>query len=60
MLVAKGFVQRAGIDFNEVYKPITILETIRILVAIATCKGCKMHQLNVKSYFLKGPLEKEV
>lgn len=60
MLVAKGFLQRPGIDFNEVYAPIYRLETIRIIVEIAKNKGWKMHQLDVKFIFLNGPLEEEV
>ncbi|GAU51473.1 hypothetical protein TSUD_95880 [Trifolium subterraneum] len=59
-LVARGFLQKAGIDFNEVYAPVARLETIRIVVAIAAYNGWKMHQLDVKSAFLNGPLEEEV
>ncbi|PNX54537.1 putative copia-type polyprotein, partial [Trifolium pratense] len=44
-LVARGFLQKAGIDFNEVYAPVARLETIRIVVTIAAYNGWKMHQL---------------
>ncbi|GAU44851.1 hypothetical protein TSUD_112250 [Trifolium subterraneum] len=59
-LVSRGFLQKAGIDFNEVYAPVARLETIRIVVAIAAYNGWKMHQLDVESAFLNGPLEEEV
>lgn len=59
-LVARGFLQKPGIDFNEVYTPVAILETIRIVVSKATYRGWKMHQLDVKSAFLNVPLKEEV
>lgn len=59
-LVAKRFLQRSGIDFSEVYAPFSRLETIKVVVAIATSKRCKIHQLDVKSSFLNGPLENGV
>ena len=58
--MARGFLQKPGIDFDEVYAPVTRIETIRIIVSIAACRGWKMHQLDVKSAFLNGPLEEEV
>ncbi|RDX90112.1 Copia protein, partial [Mucuna pruriens] len=58
--VAKGFLQKARIDYGEVYAPIAKIETIRLVVAIAINTGWSMHQLDVKSTFLNGPLEEEV
>lgn len=58
-LVARGFLQKLGIEFNEVYAPVARLETIRVVVAIATYKGWKMHQLDIKSTFFNGLLNKE-
>ncbi|GAU44417.1 hypothetical protein TSUD_100640 [Trifolium subterraneum] len=59
-LVAKGFLQKQGLDFNEVFAPVARLETIRLVVAITSYRGWSMHQLDVKSAFLNGPLDEEV
>ena len=59
-LVARGFLQKPGIDSDEVYVPVARIETIGIVVSIAACRGWKIHQLNIKSAFLNGPLEEEV
>ncbi|GKE14626.1 ribonuclease H-like domain, reverse transcriptase, RNA-dependent DNA polymerase [Tanacetum coccineum] len=59
-LVAKGYVQKSGIDFVEVFTPIDRLETIRLLITLAAEKGWKIHQLDVKMAFLHGDLKEEV
>ena len=59
-LVAKGFLQKAGIDYGEVYTPVARIETVRLVVALATNEDWSLHQLDVKSAFLNGPLEEEV
>lgn len=59
-LVAKGFIQRPGIDFNEVYTLVERLEIIRTVVEFATYKGCKINHLKLKSIFLDGPLKEEI
>jgi len=59
-LVAKSFLQKAGIDYGEVYAPVARIETIRFVVAIATNANWSLHQLDVKSAFLNGPLDEEV
>ena len=59
-LVAKGFLQKAGIDYGEVYAPVARIETVKFVVAIATNANWSMHQLDVKSAFLNGPLEEEI
>lgn len=60
VLVAKGFLQKPGIDFNKVNTLFSILETIRVVVEIVSYKEWKMHQLEVKFVFLNGPPEEEV
>jgi len=59
-LVAKGFMQKAGVNYGEVYAPVAIIETVRLVVAMATNESWILHQLDVKSVFLNGPLQEEV
>jgi hypothetical protein len=59
-LVAKGYVQRRGIDFEEVFAPVARLETVRLLIAIAAQEGWQVHHMDVKSAFLNGDLVQEV
>jgi hypothetical protein len=59
-LVAKGYSQVEGLDFDETYAPIARLESIRILLAYANYHGFKLYQMDVKSAFLNGPIKEEV
>ena len=59
-LVARGFMQKAGMDYFEVYAPVARLETVRLIVAITCGSNWPMHHLDVKSAFLNGPLDEEV
>jgi hypothetical protein len=59
-LVAKGYSQVKGLDFDETYAPVARLESIRILLAYATYHGFKIYQMDVKSAFLNGPIKEEV
>jgi hypothetical protein len=59
-LVAQGFSQKEGIDYEETFAPVARLEAIRILLAFSVAKGFKLHQMDVKSAFLNGVLEEEV
>ncbi|KAL5216285.1 hypothetical protein ABZP36_007686 [Zizania latifolia] len=56
-LVAQGFCQKEGIDFEETFAPVARLESIRILLAFAASKGFKLFQMDVKSAFLNGFIE---
>jgi hypothetical protein len=59
-LVAKGYSQVEGLDFNETFAPVARLESIRILLAYATHYDFKIYQMDVKSAFLNGPIKAEV
>ena len=59
-LVAKGFLQRHGLDYDEVFAPVARIETIRLVVSLASYHCWPIHQMDVKSAFLNGPLEEEV
>jgi hypothetical protein len=60
LLVAKGYSQVEGLDFDETYAPVARLESIRILLAYAIYHGFKLYQMDVKSAFLNGPIKEEV
>jgi hypothetical protein len=53
-LVAQGYCQKEGIDYEETFAPIARLEANRILLAFAASKGFKLFQIDVKSAFLNG------
>jgi len=59
-LVAKGYKQREGIDYGEVFAPVARLETIRLMILLVTQHRWKIYQLDVKSAFLNGFLEEEI
>ncbi|XP_017415990.1 uncharacterized protein LOC108326897 [Vigna angularis] len=59
-LVAKGYSQEEGIDYNETYAPVGRLEAIRILLAIALVMRFKLYQMDVRSAFLNGYIKEEV
>ena len=59
-LVAQGFCQKEGIDYDETFAPVAHLEALRILLAFAASKGFKLQQMDVKSAFLNRFLEEEV
>jgi hypothetical protein len=57
-LVAKGYVQEQGIDFNEVFAPVARLDIVHAILALAASRRWQV--LDVKSAFLNGELEEEV
>ena len=59
-LVAQGFTQTQGLDYNEVFSPVARSSTIRGLLAIANHKDWDIHQMDVKAAFLNSELDYEV
>ncbi|GKF49957.1 retrovirus-related pol polyprotein from transposon TNT 1-94, partial [Tanacetum coccineum] len=59
-LVAQGFRQEEGIDFEESFAPVARIEAIRIFVANAAHKNMIIYQMDVKTDFLNGDLKEEV
>jgi Reverse transcriptase (RNA-dependent DNA polymerase) len=59
-LVAKGCKQKHDIDYDEVFAPVARLNIVRMLISLIANHSWKLHQLDVKSAFLNGILEKEV
>src|SRR6266511_3641668 len=59
-LVAKGFRQVQGIDYDENFSPVAMLKSVRIMLAIATFYDYEIWQMDVKTAFLNGFLEEEL
>ena len=59
-VVAKGFSQVEGVDYDQTFSPTVRFESIRQLVAMGASKGMNVHQLNVTTTFLYAPLEEVV
>nr|GFB04643.1 retrovirus-related Pol polyprotein from transposon TNT 1-94 [Tanacetum cinerariifolium] len=59
-LVARGYRQEEGIDFEESFALVARLEDIRIFLAYATHKNMVVYQMDVKTAFLNGNLREEV
>ncbi|GKE49509.1 retrovirus-related pol polyprotein from transposon TNT 1-94 [Tanacetum coccineum] len=59
-LVARGYRQEEGIDFEESFAPVAILEAIRIFLVFAAYMNMVVYQIDVKTAFLNGTLREEV
>ena len=57
-LVAKGFTQTYDVDYTETFAPVEKLNTIRVLLSLATNLNWPLHQFDIKNVFLNGELEK--
>ncbi|GAA0160579.1 transmembrane signal receptor [Lithospermum erythrorhizon] len=59
-LVAQGYTQVEGVDFEETFAPVARLEAIRLLLALACLLKFKLYQMHVKTAFLNGFVQEEV
>lgn len=59
-LVAQGFTQKFGADYDETFSPVVRLESLRTLIALSVQQGLQLHQVDVTTAFLNGKLEEEV
>nr|GEU93740.1 hypothetical protein [Tanacetum cinerariifolium] len=59
-LVAVGYSQQEGIDYDETFAPVARIETIRLFLAYAAHKDFKVYQMDVKTTFLNSTLKEEV
>ena len=59
-LVAQGFSQCPGVDFNELYTPVVRYDLLRLLMALAVKNKWSSMQLDIKAVFLYGNLKEEI
>jgi hypothetical protein len=59
-LIARGYSQTYGIDYDETFAPVAKMNTVRVMISCATNFGWPLHQLDVKNEFLHGDLQEEV
>ncbi|GJW65196.1 integrase, catalytic region, zinc finger, CCHC-type containing protein [Tanacetum coccineum] len=59
-LVAKGYRQEEGINFEELFAPVARIKAIQIFIANAASKNMTIYQMDVKTSFLNGELKEEV
>ena len=59
-LVAQGFTQKYGTDFDETFCPVVRQESLRLLMALSVQHGLTLHQFDVTTAFLNGTLDEEV
>ena len=59
-LVAKGYSQQAGVEFEETYSPVARYTTIRTVLAIANQLDLELHQMDVQTAVLNGELQEEI
>jgi len=59
-LVARGFFQIPGIDYNETFAPVVRLETIRAILSLAVEEDWEIQQMDIKGAYLNGDLKEEI
>ena len=59
-LVARGIIQKEGVDFTEVFSPVVKHSSIRMLLSIIALTDMELDEMDVKTTFLHGKLEEEI
>jgi len=59
-LVAQGFAQRYGQDYDETFCPVAWFESVRTVIALAAKYGLKLHQMDITTAFLNGDLKESI
>ena len=59
-LVIKGYKQTEGLDYFNTYFPVTIINSIRIVLETTALRNLDIHQMDVKTYFLNGDLDEGI
>jgi hypothetical protein len=59
-LVAQGFVQQEGVDYDDAFGPVARMESVHVFLALAAQEGWRVHHMDVKSAFLNDDLKEEV
>ena len=59
-LVAKGFSQIEGLDYDQVFSPVVRFETVRLILAMAALKNWTIQGLDVRNTYLYGKLDEEI
>ena len=55
--VARGFSQKEGVDYDDIFAPVARYTTIRSIIALAATQGWSLHQMDVKTAFLHGAIK---
>jgi len=59
-LVVKGFGQKRGIDFDEIFSPVVKMSSIRVILRLVASLDLELEQMDVKTAFLHGDLDEEI
>ena len=59
-LVAKGFSQVEGVDYDQIFSPVVCFETVRLIISMAALENWHMHGLDVHNAYLYSKLNKEI
>jgi ATP-binding cassette subfamily B (MDR/TAP) protein 1 len=58
--IVKGYKQKEGFDYFDIYSPIIRITSIHMLIVIAALNNLEIHQIDVKTVFLKVDLDEEI